>query len=369
MSTITSVDIFGYDLAYVQGRFVMSGGREIETLASTVVRLRTSSGAEGFGEVCPLGTTYLPGFSEGARVALYQMAPTLIGLDASNLNAVYDAMNRSLRGHDYAKSAVDIACWDVLGHITQQSVATLLGGVRQERFPLYAAVPLGPVEEMNEYVETRRSEGIRRFQLKLGADPQDDAERVRRIHEQSADDELIVADANGGWRLQDAVIAARLLDGLDRVFLEQPCATLEECAVVRARTTLPMILDEVVTDVHTLLRACRAQVMEALNLKISKVGGLSKARLMRDLAETLGLRLTIEDTWGGDLATAAIAHLAASTSPDATFMVSFVNDLTIGSVAGRQPHSEGGFGTAPSGAGLGVDVDLERLGKPLFSAQ
>ena len=88
MSTITRVDVFGYDLAYVRGRFVMSGGREIETLASTVVRIGTSSGAHGFGEVCPLGTTYLPGFSDGARAALYQMAPSLIGLDARNLNAV-----------------------------------------------------------------------------------------------------------------------------------------------------------------------------------------------------------------------------------------------------------------------------------------
>jgi L-alanine-DL-glutamate epimerase-like enolase superfamily enzyme len=276
-------------------------------------------------------------------------------------------MKLSLKGHDYAKSAIDIACWDLLGHITQQSVTTLLGGVRQEHFPLYAAVPLGQVEEMTEFVRTRRGEGIRRFQLKLGADPHDDAERVRRVHEESADDELIVGDANGGWRMQDAVIAARLLDGLDRIFLEQPCPTLEECAVVRARTTLPMILDEVITDVNSLLAAWRAHAMEAFNLKISKVGGLSKARLMRDLAEVLGLRLTIEDTWGGDIATAAIAHLAASTSPEATFMVSFVNDLTIGSVAGRQPHSDGGFGTAPTGAGLGVEVDLELLGKPLFS--
>ena len=158
----------------------------------------------------------MPGFSDGARAALYQMAPSLIGLDARNLSAVSDGMNRALKGHDYAKSAVDIACWDVLGHVTQQSVTTLLGGVRQERFPLYAAVPLRPVEEMTEFVRTRRSEGIRRFQLKLGANPHEDAERVRRVHEESADDELIVADANGGWRLQDAVITARLLDGLDR---------------------------------------------------------------------------------------------------------------------------------------------------------
>ena len=99
----------------------------------------------------------------------------------------------------------------------------------------------------------------------------------------------MIADANGGWRLQDAVVAARLLDGLDRVYFEQPCPTLEECLYVRERTTLPMVLDEV----HHRCRRVPARstrALEAFNLKISKVGGLTKARQMRDLAETLGLR-------------------------------------------------------------------------------
>ena len=85
---------------------------------------------------------------------------------------------------------------------------------------------------------------------------------------------------------------------------------------MRQRTTLPMVLDECITDVHSLLRAYEAKAMEAFNLKISKVGGLTKAKLMRDLAVALGLRVTIEDTWGGDIVTAAVSHLAASTPAD-----------------------------------------------------
>ena len=108
---------------------------------------------------------------------------------------------------------------------------------------------------MVEHVRAHRAEGVRRFQLKLGADPREDAARVRAVLEVTEAGETIIADANGGWRLQDATIAARALEGLDRVLFEQPCPTLEECLIVRERTTLPMILDEVITDVNTLLRA------------------------------------------------------------------------------------------------------------------
>ena len=366
--TITRVDVFGYDLSYVHGRYVMSGGRVIETLPSTVVRVTTSDGVEGFGEVCPLGPAYLPAHAGGALAALHELAPAVLGLDAGNLGAVNAAMDRALMGHGYAKSAIDTACWDALGRSVGRPVCDLLGGRLSENFPLYFAVPLASAEEMTAYVEARRAEGIHRFQLKLGADPYEDAARTRSVVEATGDEDIIVADANGGWGIQDAVVAARAMEDLERVFFEQPCSTFEECLIVRQRTTLPMILDECIRDVHSLLRAYEAKALEAFNLKISKVGGLTKAKLMRDLAVELGLRVTIEDAWGGDLVTAAVSQLAASTPPDTLFTVSFMNDWTNEHIAGHQPRSQSGFGSAPTEPGLGIDVDVEALGAPLFSA-
>ena len=353
--------MFGYELHYAHGEYVMSGGRTITSLPSTVVRIE-ADGVVGWGETCPLGSTYLESFAGGARAALRELAPALIGVE---LGSVWEAMDGALRGHAYAKAAVDIACWDVLGRSLGVPVSTLLGGVRAPDFPLYVAIPLGPVSEMVAHVRAERERGIRRFQLKLGADPREDAERVRAVLAETADDELVIADANGGWRLADAVVAARALEGLDRVLFEQPCPTLEECLIVRERTTLPMVLDEVITDVRALIRAYGA--MEGVNLKLGRVGGLTPARLIRDLGVELGLRFTIEDSWGGDLTTAAVAHLAATTSPDALLMASFMNDWTLDHVAGYEPRSRGGRGSAPTGPGLGVDVDAEALGEPLFS--
>jgi L-alanine-DL-glutamate epimerase-like enolase superfamily enzyme len=364
---IARVDVFGYDLTYVHGRYVMSGGRVIERLPSTVVRLTTESGVTGFGEVCPLGPAYLPAHGGGARAALVELAPAVVGLSVASPGAVNAAMDRALMGHGYAKSAIDTACWDALGRASGLAVCDLLGGRLADQFPLYFAVPLGSPEEMAAYVEARRAEGIHRFQLKVGADPYEDAERTRRVVEATGPEDVVVADANGGWRLQDAVVAARALDGLERVFFEQPCPTLEECLIVRQRTTLPMVLDECIQDVHSLLRAYDARALEAFNLKISKVGGLTRAKLMRDLAVALGLRVTIEDTWGGDLVTAAVAHLAASTPAETLFTVSFMNDWTNEHVAGHEPRSRAGVGSAPLLPGLGVEVDVELLGEPLLT--
>ena len=366
---ITRVDVFSVELTYVHGSYVMSGGRVIDSLASIIVRVTTDTGVEGFGEVCPLGTTYLASHAGGALAALALLAPAVVGLDPTNLASINDAMDAALMGHEYAKSPLDIACWDITGRALGASVTTLLGGLRQTGFPLYMAVPLGSPQEMTDYVLARRGEGIHRFQLKVGGDPTVDGARARQVIEATGDDDLVVADANCGWRLNDAIIAARLMEDLPRLYFEQPCPTMEECIEVRKRTTLPMVYDEVVHDVPTMLRAVREGGAGAFNLKVSKVGGLTKAKLMRDLAQDLGIQVTIEDTWGGDIVSATSAHLAASTRPESLLTVSFMNDWVNEHVAGYQPRSINGFGTAPTGPGLGLEVDVATLGEPVFTSR
>ena len=161
---ITRIDVFGYDLHYAHGSYVMSGGRSVTALPSTVVRLQTDEGLTGWGEVCPLGATYLAGHAGGARAALREMAPALMGADPCNLALVNDRMDAALLGHGYAKSPVDMACWDLFGKATGRPVAALLGGRRQAAYPLYIAVPLGAAEEMAAYVQAKRASGIHRFQ-------------------------------------------------------------------------------------------------------------------------------------------------------------------------------------------------------------
>lgn len=366
--TVERVDVFGYDLTYRHGDYVMSSGRIVNRLASTVVRVTTMDGTTGFGEVCPLGTAYLPAHAEGARAAIRETASSVLGADVTNLADVHRRMDVALRGHDYAKSAIDVACWDAFGRIVGQPVAMLLGGMLQRELPLYVAIPLGPPDDMAAFARSERASGIRRFQLKLGAAPADDAERVKAVVAETQDGDEITGDANGAWRRQDAILFANLVRDVPRFRIEQPCPTLEECVAVRRLTSLPMVLDEVITDVNVLIRAAGLDAMDQVNLKVSRVGGLLPARLLRDTAIALGIRLMIEDSWGGDIVSATTAHLAAGTPADALFAVSFMNDWTNEHVAGYQPRSSGGVGRVPEGPGLGIDVDVAALGEPIWTA-
>jgi cis-L-3-hydroxyproline dehydratase len=362
---IVAVKAYGYELGYRYGNYVMSGGRVVTTLTSTVVRIITDDGIEGWAETCPLGNTYLAAHARGALAALHELAPAVIGADPTNLRDIQQRMHGALMGHNYAKSAIDIACWDIFGKAVGRPVVDLLGGRVQDNMRMYKAVPLGPAESMVAFTLEQKAQGVDRFQLKLGGDPREDARRAHAVIDATDEGDLILGDANGGWRRQDAIVAARLLEGSERFFMEQPCPTLSECLAVRQHTNLPMVLDEVITDLGSLVEASGAGGMEAINLKLNRVGGLTPAKLMRDTAVELGIRLTIEDSWGGDLTSAAVSHLGASTPEHALFAVSFMNDWTSNQLAGYQPRSLHGRGSAPTGPGLGITVDTTLLGEPL----
>ena len=361
---ITRIEIYGYRLTYAHGEYVMSKGRAAESQESTLVRILTDEGIEGWGETATLGGTYLPTFSGSTRASLCELAPHLIGADPRNTSRIGQTMHGVLMGQANAKSAIDIACWDIFGKSVGLPVCALLGGLLQDDFPLYEAVPLAAPEAMADFVRLRGEAGIRRFQLKVGNDPYDDAARTRRVMAAADDDMLVIADANGGWTLQNAIIAVRLLEHLD-VYVEQPCRDLSDCGIVKTMTALPLVMDESVVTIADLYRTKYEALAGSINLKLGRVGGISAAVTMRNAAQDLGITFCIEDMWGGDVISAAVAHVAASSSPENLLHASFFNDWTNEHVAGYVPRSVAGRGAAPMGAGLGIEVDRTGLGAPL----
>ncbi|MFB9952953.1 mandelate racemase/muconate lactonizing enzyme family protein [Rhizobium puerariae] len=362
---IAAIEVYGYELTYAHGEYVMSQGRAAQSQASTLVRIRTDEGLEGWGESSTLGGTYLPAFAEGTREGIRVMAPALLGLDPTNISTVHRLMDSVLLGQNSSKSAIDIACWDILGKVATLPISSLLGGVTQEDFPLYEAVPLASPDEMVDFVKKRGAVGINRFQVKVGNDPFEDAERTRAVAAACPDDAVIVADSNGGWNLQAGIIAVRELAGLN-VYVEQPCRDTADCAIVQKMSSLPLVMDESVVNSAELYRAKYEAGAGSVNIKLARVGGITAALRMRSLAQDLGMTICIEDVWGGDVTTAAVSHVAASTRPDALLHASFFNDWTNEHIAGHAPRSKQGRGKAPTAPGLGISVDVSALGKPLF---
>lgn len=363
---ISKISGYQVDLPLHEGSYKWSGGNFVETFDSTVVAVETDAGITGHGEICPLGPAYLPAYAAGARTGIAELAPGLLGIDPTELGNLNRRMDQLMRGHPYVKSAIDMACWDILGQAAGQPVVTLLGGRCGEDFPLYRAISQDTPENMAARVSGYRAEGYTKFQLKVGGDPDTDIERIRAVSAKLQRGDVLVADANTGWRQHEAVRVAHAVRDVD-VYIEQPCMSYEECLAVRRHTDRPFVLDEVIDDLGMVLRGVADQAMDVINLKISKVGGLTKARQIRDLCVSLGIAMTIEDTWGGDIVTAAIAHLAHSTPPEFLFTATDFNSYVTVSIAEGAPQRQNGRLAASSAPGLGITPRPDVLGPAVFS--
>jgi L-alanine-DL-glutamate epimerase-like enolase superfamily enzyme len=361
---ITAINVFQVNLPLVEGRYTWSDGRYVEVFDSTVVEIKTDSGLHGYGEVCPLGPFYLPAFGAGARTGIGELAPHLIGLDPTAIGPFNAVMDTALLGHPYVKSAIDMACWDLLGKSCGLPVCDLLGGRHGDSIELYRAISQRPADEMADNVAGYRDEGYRKFQLKVGGDPREDIDRIRAAAAVLQTGETLIADANTGWRVDDAARVVKAVRDID-VYIEQPCLSYEHCVSIRQRTSLPFILDENIDGVDALLQACRDNAMDAINLKISKVGGISKARLIRDVCVSQNIPMTIEDSWGGDIITAAIAHLAHSTPERCRFSATDFNSYVSVHNASGAPVRDNGTMLAGTSPGLGIEPDFDVLGTPV----
>ncbi|MDH5530398.1 MAG: mandelate racemase [Paracoccaceae bacterium] len=342
--------------------YYMAEGKTCDTVETVIVRIDTDNDLFGWGEVCPI-PHYLPAFARGVASVLQELAPVLLGADPVGPEALMAQLDAWLPDHRYAKSAVDIALWDITAKSAGMPLYALLGGRRQKDLPLYHSITCVAPDEMARMAQEAKATGISQFQVKLGADRdwQADVERLTKVREIVGPGPLVYGDWNCGATQLDATRVARAVTHLD-VMLEQPCATMAECAAVRAAAGLPMKMDELAHDTATLLEAHRLGIMDAVALKLSKFGGVSSTRRARDLCLHLGARMCIEDTWGSDITTAALLHLGAATEPLRLMNVCDLSGYAAPRIDPMGPIRKNGRIAPPDRPGVGVSPDPEILG-------
>jgi L-alanine-DL-glutamate epimerase-like enolase superfamily enzyme len=365
---IVKILAYRVELPLHETTYKWSGGKSVTIFDSTIVRVETDSGLIGHGEVCPLGPFYLPAYADGVRAGLRELGPHLLGADPRQVGKLNRMMDAALKGHPYVKSGIDIACWDILGQATGLPVCELLGGRYGTDVHLYRAISQDTPAAMADRVAGYRSEGYRRFQLKVGGDPDVDIERIEAVAERLRTGDRLIADANTGWTQHEAMRVVRGVRDVD-VYIEQPCVTYEECLSVRRHTDHPFVLDENIDSLDVLLRARADQAMDVVNLKIAKLGGLTRTAQARDLCVSMGIGMTIEDSWGGDITTAAIAHLAHSTPTELLFTTTDFNSYVTVSIADGAPQRVNGRMAASSQPGLGIRPKMDVLGAPVVTIE
>ncbi len=362
---ITQIRVYQVGLPLTKPYWLSGGRLKFEKLDSTVVAIETNAGLTGWGEGCPWGVTYLPAFGGGIRAGVAELAPALLGQNPLHLEQINRAMDLALPGHPYIKSPLDMACWDILGKHTGLPLYSLLGGKYQEDVPLHSSISTGTPEEMIELVRSSREKGYKIHSAKVGgSDVDTDMARIKALLADSPAGDTITFDVNRAWLPSEAIVVMNATEDT-RAFFEQPCETLDQCRQVRELTHHPIIIDESIQSFQDLLLAQRDNVAQAIGLKVGRVGGLSKAKMMRDFCVATGIKMNIEDTGGSKIADTAAVHLALATPIEfdrATWDCS--QHHTVITADGGYTKANG-RATVSDAPGLGLEPVLETLGEPV----
>lgn len=357
MTRIAAIHIYQHDLPVVGPAYKMALS-SLTALDTTLVEIVTDTGISGFGETCPLGPTYQPAHASGARAALQDIAPHLIGMDPIQILNISRRMDNALSGHAYAKAAIDIALWDLSGKLLGQRVCDLLGGATATSVPSYYAIGITSPDDAAHIAREKQAEGYARLQLKIGGrDIEEDIAATRKLFEVRAPGTRIALDANRSLTTRDAVLLSSACRDLNFV-LEQPCDSYREIRALAGKLHHPLYLDECATDLATISGAIHDNVADGFGMKTTRVGGLSPMRAVRDLCHAINRPLSCDDAWGGDILAAACVHMGATVHPHLLEGVWIAAPYISGHYDSDNPVTiENGRITVPTAPGLGITPD------------
>ncbi|WP_166417160.1 mandelate racemase/muconate lactonizing enzyme family protein [Cochlodiniinecator piscidefendens] len=367
---IAKIDLYQVDLPYSGGTYLLSGGREFTSFDASIVCITTDDGTEGWGESTPFGSTYIASHATGARAGIAEIAPHLLGRDPRQLDRINDAMDQVLLGHNHAKSAIDLACWDVFGKSVGLPVCELLGGSTNIPMPTISSIYAGDPDDMRKRVADHRAMGYRGHSVKIGAldsegGPALDAERITAALADRKPGEYFIVDANGGMLPETALRMLNMLPPRLDFVLEAPCATWRETLSLRQHCSVPIIMDELAQQDSDIAQILAQDIADGIGLKISKAGGLTHGRRHRDISRAAGLTMSVQDTVGSTIAFAAIAHLGATVPEQYLRCILDCRDMvTLQTAEFDAPVRDGGV-LVPNAPGLGINVNRETLGNPV----
>ena len=297
---ISAIHVYQHMLP-VQGPAYTMSHSQVCALDTTIVEVVTNTGLSGFGETCPVGPIYQQAHAQGARAAIGEIAPHLLGLDPCLIEAARRRMDGALNGHNDAKAAFDTALWDLLGQATGMRVCDLLGGTTREAVPSYYAVNVGSPDDTVRIAQDRQGAGFQRLQFKIGGrDIEEDIEVVRRVFEVKRAGVRIALNANRSLTTRDLLQRSSACRELPFV-LEQPCETIDEIASVKPNLHHPVCLDEETNDLNIVMAAIYAGVADGFGMKLTRLGGISTMRAVRDVCQATRRPISCDDSWGGGL--------------------------------------------------------------------
>jgi muconate cycloisomerase len=359
---ISAVTVFTVRIA---ARTVHSHGiGDVAASSNVILRLDTDAGIAGWGEAAPW--TVFTGSPEAAAAALdVHLRPLLVGADPLRIGALMAQAERTIVGSGEAKAAMEMALFDIAGKALQVPVCDLLGGRVREEIPLSFTVADPDFGRDLETVGQLCSEGIRLFKVKTGfAEHREDLRRLERLRDILPADAEIRVDYNQGMMPWEAIPRLRDIEAFRPTFIEQPVPAEQRAAlaaITRALDTPIMADESVFTPADALLVAGR-HMADLISIKIQKSGGILRGREIAAIAAAGGLACYGGDMFETGIGCIAGTHMIAAT-PNISLGCEFYQPnyyLTEDLLAQPFPV-ENGKVQVPTGAGLGIEVDEDKL--------
>lgn len=364
-TTIESIESVIVDLPTIRAHQLAMTTLHRQSLV--IVRLRCADGSTGVGEATSIGgLAYGDQSPESTQLAIETyLEPLLIGQDAGNVNAAMALMNRHVQGQSYAKSAIETALLDALGHRLGQPVHALLGGALRTSMPVLWTLASGDsardVDEALGLMEARRH---RVFKLKIGkGDPAANIAHVAHIKRALGDEVLITVDVNQAW---DEATAQRAIAALEEAgvgLVEQPVARRHRAALARlaARFDVPIMADESINGPEDALELVQEAAADVFALKISKAGGLLNTLRTAAVAEAAGIGLYGGTLLEGSIGSIASAHAFAA-CPQLRWGTELFGPLLLkDDIVTARPDFHDFELHLTQAPGLGVSVDEDKL--------
>jgi muconate cycloisomerase len=360
---ITEIETIPVSVPYSIDFDIAGGG--MATADHVLVRLHTDAGVVGIGEASPK-PFFAPETMDGVVTAIDDhIAPAVAGEDPTNLARVHEAMDAAIKGNPFAKTAVDIACFDAAGKHLDAPVSTLLGGRVRDRIQVGQSIGIKETDKAVADAEMYVDDwGFGSIKVKVGKDPAADIERTKAIADAVGDRASVRVDANQGYRADQAVsVFTKLEADCDLLLVEQPVSRhdLPGMARVADALTTPVLADETVFSLYDATDVVRHEAADIINIKIMKAGGLYRSRQIADVAAGAQLPLAIGSMVEMGVGTAASAHFAA-TQPHAEYPSDVKGpSLHEASLLEDPVRIEDGYTYVPDGPGLGVRLDEDAI--------
>lgn len=328
-----------------------------------LVRVITDTGIEGVGEAT--ATAVWSGETVwGCRAAIDRvLGPVVEGCEVSDVDEIDRRMGAVCKHNWFAKSAIEMACWDAWGKIESKPVYLLLGGLaRPQTFRCRFSMGAYGLEQARRVAAERVAAGFTTIKVKVGGESDDDLARVRAVREVIGLDLALDIDANCGWSAETAIRKIKALADCRLAVVEQPTpdGDYEAIARVRRETKCTMMADDMCFDPVHAQELIRQECCDIINVYPGKQGGIGRARRMIEFAGRHGVACTIGSNLELDIGTAAMGHLIVA-CPNMN-VERFPGDA-LGpiyhefSVVKNPLKIAGPMVTVPDLPGLGVEVD------------